>query len=123
MSEDNEGRRRARRLPVHLEGSLCGRKRREVTLLDMSLTGCLVRCDCRLDTGAILDLSLEMARDPFLAKVRVTEASVDGSAPQGGPAAYLAGLEFLGLSARDEARLRRFLDDERRRLRADAASR
>ena len=42
----------------------------------------------------------------------------------GVPPRFLAGLSFLGLQAQEEARLRRFLDDERKRRRsADPAAR
>jgi len=112
-------RRRAPRLPVHIEGSLAGRAAYPVDVVDLSLTGCLVRSPNALDAGAILDLALTLRADPFRAKVRVVESSLDGAgAPQSGTR-YLAGLEFVALSAREELRLRRFLDDERRqRLRA-----
>ena len=90
-------------------------------MLDLSLTGCLVRCGAALDQGAILDLDLRLDPDPFAAKVRVTGASLDGSSLAGEPPRYLAGLAFLGLPAREEARLRRFLQEERRRRSADAS--
>jgi hypothetical protein len=109
------GRRRAPRLPVHIEGSLAGRAAHPVDVVDLSLTGCLVRSLTALDAGAILDLALTLHADPFRAKVRVIESSLDGDgAPQSGQR-YLAGLEFVALPAREEVRLRRFLDDERRR--------
>jgi hypothetical protein len=124
MSPDKErdgAGRRAPRLPTLIEGSLRGRTHKAVTVVDLSLTGCLVRCGSLLDHGAILDLDLRLGPDPIGAKVRVTESSQDGAAPPGEPPRYLAGLEFLGLSAREEARLRRFLEDERRRRSADAS--
>ncbi|HEX6740013.1 MAG TPA: PilZ domain-containing protein [Vicinamibacteria bacterium] len=116
------GRRRAPRLPVQIVGSLAGRAPYPVDVVDLSLTGCLVRSPNALDAGAILDLALTLRADPFRAKVRVIESSLDGVvAPQSG-ARYLAGLEFVGLPAHEEFRLRRFLEDERRRrLRAHPA--
>lgn len=114
-------RRRAPRLPIQIEGSLRGRAQRDVVVLDLSLTGCLVRCGAPLDQGAILDLDLRLDPDPFAAKVRVTGASLDGSSLTGEPPRYLAGLAFMGLPAREEARLRRFLQEERRRRSADAS--
>lgn len=108
-------RRRAARLTVEVPGSLRGRAPRPVTLLDLSVTGCLVRCDALLDHGAIFDLSAELDGEPFAAKVRVTDASVEGGAPGG--ARCLAGLEFLALPALQEARLRRFVERERQRRR------
>lgn len=119
----NAGRRRTLRLPVHRAGSLSGRQPRPIELLDLSPSGCLVRCDALLDAGRILDLELQLD-DPLRAKVRVTNACQDGSVAAGQAARFLAGLEFLGLSAREQAALRRFLEDERRRRRsADAAAR
>jgi PilZ domain-containing protein len=118
-------RRRAPRLATRLPGRLTGRVARPVTVVDLSATGCLARCGALLDHGAILDLDLQLegAGEPLLAKVRVAESYVDGAAPD--PAAgYLAGLEFLGLPPRGAERLRRYLDEERRRRRhADAPTR
>ncbi len=114
-------RRRAPRLPIHLDGSLLGRAIRDVTLVDLSLTGCLLRCDARLDHGAILDLSLQLDDGPLGAKVRVSETCLDGeSAAAGEEKRYLLGLEFLGLPPRDAERLRKLLDEEKRKRSADA---
>lgn len=110
--------RRAPRLPVDLEGSLRGRVAHPVRVVDLSATGCLVRCDALMDTGAILDLHLRLRDEPFVAKVRVIESSVDGSASPARSPGALAGLEFVSLPARDETRLRRFLEDERKRRRS-----
>jgi hypothetical protein len=117
------GLRRAPRLAVDLEGSLTGRVVHIVRLLDLSLVGCLLRCDTRLDAGAILDLSLQLGTETFSAKVRVIDSSLDGSVAADSALRAMAGLEFVSLAARDETRLRRFLEDERRRRRsADAPS-
>lgn len=114
--------RRSPRLAMDLEGSLVGRVVLPVRLVDLSLVGCLVRCDALLVPGAILDLRLPLGEEPFTAKVRVIDSSLDGNAAPGAPRA-MAGLDFVSLSARDESRLRLFLEDERRRLRsADAPS-
>ena len=125
MEKAREGRgRRAPRLAVELPGSLMSRRSRAVTVVDLSLTGCLVRGDAALDTGQVLDLRTELDSAPFTAKVRVTESYLDGSAGSTASPRYLAGLAFLGLQAQEEARLRRFLDEERRRRRgADTPSR
>jgi len=113
-------RRRAPRLPMRLAGRLAGRVVHPVTVLDLSLTGCLVQCGALLDHGAIFDLAMEIGGAPLDAKVKVAESYVDGSAPEAAPR-YLAGLEFLGLPPQAADRLRRFLDEERRRRqRADA---
>src|SRR5712691_7838730 len=97
MEKAREGRgRRAPRLAVELPGALVSRRSRAVTVVDLS----------------------------FTAKVRVTESYLDGSAGSTASPRYLAGLAFLGLQAQEEARLRRFLDEERRRRRgADTPSR
>jgi hypothetical protein len=117
-------RRRAPRLPIQVRGSLAGRVAREITLVDLSVSGCLLRCGARLDHGAILDLSLDLEGGPLLVKVRVTETCLDGEfAAAGGSERYLAGLEFLGLAPRDAERLRRLLDEERRKRSADKAAR
>jgi hypothetical protein len=115
--------RRYPRLAVDLEGTLEGRVVHPVRLVDLSLGGCLVRCDALLEPGTILDLRLPLEQEPFTAKVRVIDSSLDGGAVAGHAAGALAGLDFVSLSARDETRLRRFLEDERRRRRsADAPS-
>ncbi len=114
-------RRRSPRVEIRLEGSLCGRSTRGVTVVDLSLSGCLVQCDALLDHGAILDLRMDLDREPFTAKVQVSEASLDGSA-SAAPPRYLAGLRFLSLPVQEESRLMRFLDEERRRRSADAPS-
>ena len=125
MEKAREGRgRRAPRLAVELPGSLVSRRSRAVTVVDLSLTGCLVRCDAALDTDQVLDLHTKLDSAPFSSKVRVTESYLDGSAGSAASPRYLAGLAFLGLQAQEEARLRRFLDEERRRRRgADTPSR
>lgn len=113
-------RRRAPRLPMRLAGRLTGRVAHPVTVVDLSLTGCLVQCGALLDHGAILDLAMEIGGPPLDAKVKVAESYVDGAALEAEPR-YLAGLEFLGLPPQAADRLRRFLDAERRRRqRADA---
>jgi hypothetical protein len=116
-------RRRAPRLSVERSGTLKGRLPHPITVIDISLTGCLVRCGTLLKAGAILDFEMALEDGPLPAKVRVADASVDGSATAEG-AGCLAGLAFLGLPPREESRLRRFLDEERRRRRdADASPR
>jgi hypothetical protein len=121
MSKAIDGfRRRAPRLKTRLGGSLVGRATHEVEVSDLSLTGCLVRSPAGFDHGAILDLHLRIETDPIVAKVRVSSAAVDGSALGGKAPRYLLGLEFIRLAAQGQARLQRFLSEERRRSRPRA---
>src|SRR5271169_4381884 len=77
LERDDNGRR-APRTTTHFDGSLLGRSRREVTVVELSPTGCLVVCSSAPDRGAILDLELEIEGRPFAAKVRVSQSSVEG---------------------------------------------
>ena len=109
--------RRAPRLATRLSGSLSGKNRFEVEILDLSLTGCLARCPATLDRGLIMDLALELEGEPFSAKVRVADASLDGESGVEG-SRYLVGLEFLALVPQGERLLLRVLREERRRRRS-----
>jgi hypothetical protein len=115
-------RRRAPRLSVERPGRLRGRLSHEITVIDVSLTGCLVRCGTLLDAGAIMDFEMSLDDGPLRAKVRVADSSMDGARPEDDRAGCLAGLEFLALPPREGARLRRFLDEETRRRRSADAS-
>lgn len=116
MTPRESGRRRAPRLSVTLAGTLRGRAARPVTVVDLSLTGCLVRSPAPLDAGSIHDLELPLASGALLAKARVTESSRDGAAEaDGGPQRFLVGLEFVQLKAHDQVGLLAFLDEEARR--------
>jgi hypothetical protein len=106
-------RRRAPRISTALTGSLLGREPEPVVVLDLSLTGCLVRCRSLLDRGAIRDLHLALGDESLTAKVRVQDASLDGAA-SADEARFLTGLQFLALPAREALRLRVFLDAARR---------
>lgn len=101
---------------------LSGRTPREVTVVDLSLGGCLVRCDALLEHGAILDLRLPVGGEPLVVKVKVAQSFLDGDAQGVGAPRFLAGLEFLGLPGGELAKLRRFLDAERRRRNARASA-
>jgi hypothetical protein len=117
-------RRRAPRLSVARAGRLKGRLPHAITVIDLSHTGCLVRCGTLLKPGAILDFEMDLDDGALSTKVRVADASVDGSASGEDSQSCLAGLEFMGLPPREDARLRRFLDEERkRRQSADASPR
>lgn len=111
----DEPGRRSPRVPIRMDASLLGRSRRGVTIVELSHTGCLVLCESALDRGAILDLEVDIEHERLAAKVRVSQTSLEGGQPPGQPPRYLTGLEFLALPARDEARLRRFLEQRRKR--------
>jgi hypothetical protein len=99
---------------VDIKGLLTGRSAWNVCIVDLSLSGCLVQCPVALDHDAIVDMELEIGTEKLGIKARVVYASVDGTAlPE--EKRHLIGLEFLGLPAREEADLRRFLEDELRR--------
>jgi len=106
--------RRATRVPVDLRGSLRHGVSWDVTVQDLSLTGCLLQCPGDLDPGAIVDVNLEMGARLLAAKARVVDAAMDGEALPG-PCRYLVGLEFLGLPVREQTDLRVFLEEEARR--------
>jgi hypothetical protein len=106
--------RRERRVIVDLPASVGGRICRSARAVDVSLVGCLVRCETSLDRGAVVDLQLDLPDGPLRAKARVAQSSVDGASLPG-PERYLTGLEFLGLAAVDEPRLRSFIEAESRR--------
>src|SRR5205809_1137988 len=108
MKAGGPPRRRAARMATQLEGTLSGRTLRGITVRDLSATGCLVHCDALLEGGSIHDLCLHLGEDPFKAKVRVTESSVDGASLPEEVRRYLVGLEFMGLPAQDATRLRQF---------------
>lgn len=121
LTATGRSQRRAPRLEVEIEGTLEGRVSHAVRLVDLSASGCLLRGETLLEPGAILDLHVTLGGQPFAAKARVVESSIDGSegAPEAGGS--MTSLQFLGLAARDEAALRQFLEGERRRRRsADA---
>jgi hypothetical protein len=111
-------RRRSPRLSIELEASLSGRSSRPVTVIDLSLTGCLVRCDALLEPGTVLDLSIRIDATPFAVKVQVAEACVDGASLNAQAPGFLAGLRFLGMPAAAAIQLRKFLEAERRRRRS-----
>jgi PilZ domain len=111
----DKGRRRAPRRLTDLAGWLEGRSQRAVTVVDLSLTGCLVRGDAALDRGAILDLKLDLHPRPLEIKVCVADSSLEGESLASGRPLYLTGLQFMGLPLGAAARLSRFLATERRR--------
>jgi len=106
--------RRERRVTVDLPASVGGRSCWAARALDVSLMGCLLRCEAALDSGAVVDLQLDLPDGPLRTKARVAQSSVDGDSLPG-PPRYLTGLEFLGLAAADEPRLRSFIEAESRR--------
>jgi hypothetical protein len=114
MTRPSDDFRRNPRQATLIEGSLAGRTTEPVSIIDLSRSGCLVRCTAHHEPGSILDLRMTLAGAPFEAKVQVAQSSLDGAWPEG-ERRYLAGLSFLALRANDEARLLRFLEALRRR--------
>ena len=116
MEQEDAARRRAPRVALGIRGSLSGRRSVtwDVGILDVSVSGCLVRCPKPLVPGEILDLRLPIDDQAVLAKVQVADSSVDGAAPAADPG-FLVGLRFFQLPAQDEAKLRLFIDAQRRR--------
>lgn len=108
---DGRENRRERRVSVDLPAAVEGRSPREARVVDASLVGCLLRCDTDLDAGAVVDLRLELPDGPVRTKARVAQSSLDGQSMPG-PPCYLAGVQFLGLAAADEPRLRSFLESQ-----------
>lgn len=114
--------RREPRVAVDLAATL-GVRPHAARVVDLSLLGCLVRSQAALDGGSVVDLHVELPDGLLRTKARVAEASLDGDAPPGSPRQFLTGLEFFGLAAADEVRLRRFVETESRRRRgADTPS-
>ena len=112
--------RRFARLLISLPGVLGGRKEHPIEVLDLSLGGCLVRCESRPEPGSIVDVRFGLGPEFFKAKTRVREASVDGE--DTGGTRYLVGLEFLRLTASDQDLLREFLERQSRRRRSGPRS-
>jgi hypothetical protein len=111
---DGRENRRERRVSVDLPAAPEGRSPQEARVVDASLMGCLLRCDTDLDAGAVVDLLLELPDGPVRTKARVAQSSLDGQSMPG-PPRYLAGVQFLGLAAADEPRLRSFLESQSKR--------
>ncbi len=109
--------RREPRVRVDLAAVLAGRAPRPGRVVDVSRTGCLLRSEAALDGGAVVDLHFELPDGPVRTKARVAGASLDGDSPPDGRPLFLAGLEFLGLAAADDARLRHFIHAEAKRRR------
>ena len=101
---------------MDLAAVLAGRAQRPARVVDVSRIGCLVRSEKALDGGAVVDLRFELPDGPVRTKARVAGASLDGDSLPDRPR-FLAGLEFLGLAAADDARLRHFIDAEAKRRR------
>jgi hypothetical protein len=99
---------------VDLAATLVGRAPRDARVVDLSLVGCLLRSGAALDGGAVVDLQLELPDGTLRTKARVAAASLDGDS-EPGARQFLAGLEFFGLAAADELRLRSFVAAESRR--------
>jgi hypothetical protein len=102
--------RRTRRQQTRLTGSILERDGSiDVTVIDLSQRGCLVRMARPLSRCRVVDVVFSEARQ-IHAKARVVDCSQDGDSSAECGASYLAGLEFLTLSAEDADLLRRLLD-------------
>lgn len=106
--------RRSVRIALALDGSLIGRSPRSIVVKDLSVRGCLVESPVSPSQGTILDLKVCLGDGELRTKARVVYASLDGTCLPGSTR-YLVGLEFVGIAAEEEARLRAFIDEERRR--------
>jgi hypothetical protein len=102
---------------VDLTAAIGGRAPRAARTVDLSVLGCLLRCESPLDPGAVVDLHLELPSGAVRAKARVAASSLDGASLPASPQAFLVGLEFMGLGAADGARLRAFVAGESKRRR------
>jgi hypothetical protein len=123
ITEDAERRRRTPRVRVQAEGQLVGRTQTTVSLLDLSLSGCLTRCTKPVEPGAIFDLRVPLPSFELIAKARVADCSRDGASPEEAPT-WLAGIEFLAVSVDQLERLRVFIAEARPRPpRADPPAR
>jgi hypothetical protein len=109
--------RRAPRVPVDLRGSVSHRGSWDVSVLDLSLGGCLLQTPGGFDSGTIVDVGVDVGARRLTAKARVVDVSLDGASLPS-TMRYLVGLQFLGLPARDESELRHFLAEEVRRQQA-----
>jgi len=107
--------RRAPRLSTRLKGRLLGRTALDVEIIDLSLSGCLMRCETRFDRGMFLDLELTLGDEALESKARVVDCSSDGEVGPGAGPLYLVGLTFVTFPPNGEYRLRRFLDDQKKR--------
>jgi hypothetical protein len=104
--------RRERRVACDLPATVGPRRVGVGRVADISLAGCLLRSEVPLDAGEFVDLQVDLPDGPLRVKARVADVSHDGDSPQGEPR-LLAGLEFLGLAAADEPRLRSFIESGR----------
>jgi hypothetical protein len=112
---DDEALRRWPRVPVEIGGALFSRASARVTVVDLSLGGCLVQCGVALDPDSIVDVQFAIAGRDVAVKGRVAHTSLDGAAL---PYAqrYLIGVEFMGLPVDEEGHLIKFLDGRSREL-------
>jgi hypothetical protein len=113
-------RRRSPRVATSFKGSLTGRRAHSVAILDLSESGCLVRCGQGFDLDSILDLSLQVGDEAIAVKVRVMDSSIDGSTAADEGEVHLIGLEFLAVPAGAAKQIRRVIEDELRGRGADA---
>ncbi len=97
---------------VSLPAQLGARQAHAATLIDLSASGCLARCQRRLAAGQVLDLGFELDGRAVRGKVRVADVSVDGDAS--GSREFLVGLEFLGLPPEEARHVAAWVETHRR---------
>lgn len=119
---DGRDGRREPRVAVELAARLGGRSAHAVGVVDLSRVGCLIRSEAPLDAGAVVDLRVELPDGLLRAKARVVESSLDGVSAAGERPRFLTGLEFMGIAAADDVRLRAFVGAAARRGRGAHAS-
>jgi hypothetical protein len=82
----------------------------DAEILDISMTGALVRCGCEVQLGDRASIRLVLDGEPFVAGVSVSR--VVGSATGGAGTTY-AGVAFIDQDAQSISVLRRFLRSRR----------
>ena len=78
----------------------------DAEILDISLTGALVRCGCPLDVGERASIRTVLNREPFVANVSVVRVLQSAS---GDPATTCVGVAFVDQDEQSARLLRRFL--------------
>jgi hypothetical protein len=98
-----------RRYPRHVVRACTARVQSPlaVEIIDLSLTGCLIRCECPLRVGDHAELQTVFAHRPFVASVRVVRSTDEHSREK--MSAF--GVKFVAAGENSAAALRAFLDE------------